>query len=87
VDLAYVDWGLGKIAMAEGRLDEAGRRLGMALAGFSRFQEHRGIVLSLMALAAVRHAQGRTSEGERLFDQGLALARKTGLHAHLEVYT
>ncbi|MBI5883079.1 MAG: hypothetical protein HZB91_08245 [Elusimicrobia bacterium] len=87
VDLAYVDWGLGKIAMAEGRLDDAGRRLMTALSGFGRFEEHRGVVLSLMALAAVRHAQGRTTEGEKLFDQGLALARKTGLHTHLEIYT
>ncbi|MFA6316091.1 MAG: hypothetical protein WC943_01635 [Elusimicrobiota bacterium] len=87
VDLAYVDWGLGKIAMAEGRLEDARVRLDLALAGFRSVHEHRGIVLSLLALAAVRHAQGRTSQGERLFDEGLALARRAGLHAHLEVYT
>ncbi|MBI5624878.1 MAG: hypothetical protein HY924_13970 [Elusimicrobia bacterium] len=87
VDLAYVDWGLGKIAMAEGRLQDADSRMKLALDGFSRFNEHRGMVLSLMALASVRHAMGRTAEAEKLFDQGLCLARKTGLHAHLEIYT
>ncbi|MBI4677920.1 MAG: tetratricopeptide repeat protein [Elusimicrobia bacterium] len=86
-DLAYVDWGLGKIALQEGDLREAGRRLSLALSGFERFGEARGVVLSLTALAACLHAQGRTREAESIFDRGLRLARRSGLHAHLEVFT
>ena len=87
VDLAYVDWGLGKIALARGRLAEADKWLKLALAGFSKGAEARGLVLSEHALAALRHAQGRSREGELLFDQAVRRSRKAGLTAHLEIFT
>jgi hypothetical protein len=33
------------------------------------------------------HAQGRTKEAERLFDQAVRRARRAGIHAHLEIFT
>jgi hypothetical protein len=45
------------------------------------------VVLSRIALASARHAQGKTAEAERLFSVAYALARRARIHAHLETYT
>jgi len=87
VDLAYVEWGLGKIHLGRGALPEAKRRLLRALQWFERHGETRGEVLAGVALAQALHASGKTDEAERRFAAAYALARKSGLHAHLELFT
>lgn len=87
VDLAYVDWGLGKVLLQTGRLREANDRLRRALRAFEKGREARGVTLSLLALAGLRHARGRTAEGERLFEQARRAARRAGLRTHLEHFT
>jgi tetratricopeptide (TPR) repeat protein len=87
VDLAFVDWGLGQIHQRRGELASAERRYRAALAAFSGGAEDRGLVLARKSLAEILHARGRTREAEKLFDSAVALARKSGLTAHLEPYT
>ena len=87
VDLAFVDWGLGQIHQRRGQLPAAERRYRAALAAFSGGGEDRGLVLARKSLAEVLHARGRTAEAEKLFDSAVALARRSGLTAHLEAYT
>lgn len=87
VDLAYVEWGLGKIHLHRGELEAAKRRLTRADELFSRYNEHRGEVLSKVALAQALHALGETKRAEKTFLKGYRLAGRAGLHAHLEVYT
>ncbi len=87
VDLAFVDWGLGQIHQRRGELPAAEKRYRAALAAFSGGGEDRGLVLARKSLAEVLHARGRTAEAEKLFDSAVALARRSGLTAHLESYT
>ena len=87
VDLAFVDWGMGQIHQRRGELAPAERRYRAALAAFAGGAEDRGLVLARKSLAEVLHARGRTREAEKLFDSAVALARRSGLTAHLEPYT
>lgn len=87
VDLAFVDWGLGRVHHMRGEVAAAERRYRAALAGFAGGAEDRGLVLARKSLAEVLHARGRTKEAEKLFDSAVALARRSGLTAHLEPYT
>ena len=87
VDLAYVEWGLGKIHLGRGELSKATPRLMRALRWFERHGETRGEALAGVALAQALHASGKTAEAERRFAAAYALARKAGLHAHLELFT
>ncbi|MEE8424843.1 MAG: tetratricopeptide repeat protein [Elusimicrobiota bacterium] len=87
VDLAYVDWGLGQIRLLQGRPRSAVPFLRKSLAAFQRGSENRGIVLAKKSLAEALHAIGRSREGEAFFAGAYRLARRTGLHAHLERYT
>lgn len=87
VDLAYVDWGWGEVLMKKGDLKAALKRFEAGEKAFRVGHETRGIVLSLHSRARVFHALGRTAEAEKLFSQGVALARKAGIHTHLESFT
>jgi tetratricopeptide (TPR) repeat protein len=87
VDLAYVDWGLGQIYLKRGELGPAEKRFKIALEGFEKGGETRGVVLSETSLAVLLHARGRTKEAERLFDRAVRRARQGGIHTHLELFT
>lgn len=87
VDLAYVDWGLGQIRLLQGRPRSAVPFLRKSLTAFQRGAENRGIVLAGKSLAEALHAIDRTGEAELLFSNAYRLAKKAGLHAHLERYT
>lgn len=87
VDLAYVDWGWGEVLLKKGDLKSALKRFEAGEKAFRQGHETRGIVLSLHSRARVYHALGRTAEAERLFSAGLSLARKAGIHTHLECFT
>ena len=87
VDLAYVDWGLGKVFLQTGRLKDAEKRLRWALSAFAKGREWRGVALSELALAGLLHATGRTSEGEKRYEAARRVARKAGMRTHLEAFT
>ena len=87
VDLAYVEWGLGKVHLGRGELKPAIARVRRSLDMFHRHGEARGEVLAGVALAQALHAAGGTAEAERLFAKAYALAKRSGLHAHIESYT
>jgi tetratricopeptide (TPR) repeat protein len=87
VDLAYVDWGLGQILLKRGELDPAEKRFRVALDGFAKGGETRGVVLAQTSLAASLHARGQTKEAERIFDRAVRRARRAGIHTHLEMFT
>lgn len=87
VDLAYVDWGWGEVLLRRGALQAALKRLSAAEGAFRSGGETRGVVLSLQSRARLLHSLGRTPQAERLFARGLALARKAGIHTHLEFFT
>jgi len=87
VDLAYVDWGLGQIHLHRGELRKAESRHRRALSAFQRHRESRGVVHARISLAQALHARGRTAEAEALFRKAYVLARRKGIHAHLETFT
>lgn len=87
VDLAYVDWGWGEVHLKRGELAPALRRYAAAERAFRKGHETRGVVLCLHSRARCLHALGRTKEGERLFSEGVVLARRAKIHTHLESFT
>jgi tetratricopeptide (TPR) repeat protein len=87
VDLAYVDWGLGEVHLRRGEVRKAVARFKAALRAFLAGGEDRGSVLSMVSLSRALHVVGKTAEAEALFSKGITLARRVGLHAHLEIYT
>lgn len=87
VDLAYVDWGWGDVHVRRGELKPALRRFGAAEKAFRAGRETRGVVLCLHSRARALHALGRTALAERLFSEGVALARRAKIHTHLEAFT
>ncbi|MFA5139502.1 MAG: tetratricopeptide repeat protein [Elusimicrobiota bacterium] len=86
-DLAYVDWGLGKTHLMRGDLRRAEARFRLSSKLFRESGEARGEVLSGLALSSALHSMGRTTEAERVFSAAYRLGRRTGLHAHLEIFT
>lgn len=86
-DLSYVDWGVGEALLSLGETAKAVGPLRGALEGFRKCGEARGRVLASISLAQALHALGETTEGERLFAAAYRLARKSGLHTHLERFT
>ena len=87
VDLAYVDWGWGEVLLKKGDLKGSLRRFEAGEEAFRAGHETRGVVLSLISRSRVLHALGRTAEAEKLFSAGVAMARKAGIHTHLESFT
>lgn len=87
VDLAYVDWGWGDVHLRRGELKAALRRFAAAERAFRAGRETRGVVLCLHSRARALHALGRTTLAERLFAEGVALARRAKIHTHLESFT
>ncbi len=86
-DLGYVEWGLARVNMQKGDLKAARGFLDRALVLFGRARENRGLVLAQTSLAQVLHAGGETSRAEALFQKAVNLSRKSGLTAHLELFT
>ncbi len=86
-DLGYVEWGLARVNMQKGDLKAARGFLSRALALFGRAKENRGLVLAQMSLAQVLHAGGETTRAEALFQKAVNLSLKSGLTAHLELFT
>ncbi|TBR19156.1 tetratricopeptide repeat protein [bacterium] len=87
VDLAYVDWGWGEVHLKRGELVAALKRFALAEKAFRSGHETRGVVLCLHSRARCLHALGKTAQAERLFAQGVALARRARIHTHLESFT
>lgn len=87
VDLAYVDWGWGEVHLKRGELKPALKRFAAAEKAFRAGHETRGVVLSLHSRARCYHSLGRSAEAERLFSEGVALARRAKIHTHLESFT
>lgn len=87
VDLAYVDWGWGEVHLKRGELAPALKRFASAEKAFRAGHETRGVVLCLHSRARAYHALGRTSEAERLFAEGVLLAKRAKIHTHLESFT
>ena len=87
VDLAYVDWGWGEVHLKRGELAPALKRFAAAEKAFRSGHETRGVVLCLHSRARALHAQGQTSQAERLFSEGVSLARRAKIHTHLESFT
>ncbi|MFH1724179.1 MAG: tetratricopeptide repeat protein, partial [Elusimicrobiota bacterium] len=87
VDGAYVDWGLGEVHLRRGELNRASRRFRHALRRFRICGETRGEVLAMLSAARALHARGSTASAETLFQKGYGLARRKGIHTHLETFT
>lgn len=87
VDLAYVDWGWGEVHLKRGEVRQALKRFTAAEKAFRAGRETRGVVLCLHSRARALHAQGATAQAERLFSEGVALARRAKIHTHLESFT
>ena len=87
VDLAYVDWGWGEVHLKRGELKPALKRFAAAEKAFRAGHETRGVVLCLHSRARCLHSLGRTAEAERLFSEGVTLARRAKIHTHLESFT
>lgn len=87
VDLAYVDWGWGEVRLKRGSLRQALARFAAAEKAFRAGHETRGVVLCLHSRARALHGLGRTAQAERLFSEGVALARRAKIHTHLESFT
>jgi tetratricopeptide (TPR) repeat protein len=87
VDLAYVDWGWGDVHVKRGELKPALKRFAAAEPAFRAGHETRGVVLCLHSRARCLHSLGRIAEAERLFTEGVALARRAKIHTHLESFT
>lgn len=87
VDLAYVDWGWGEVHLKRGEIRQALKRFAAAEKAFRAGHESRGVVLCLHSRARALHAQGATPQAERLFSEGVSLARRAKIHTHLESFT
>ena len=87
VDLAYVDWGLGEVAKRLGRPAQALPLFKKSWDAFRKGGEDRGEILAGKSIAECLHALGKTNEAERRFAEAYRLAKKSGLHAHIEPYT
>jgi tetratricopeptide (TPR) repeat protein len=87
VDLAYVEWGLGQVLARTERPVEASQLIRSALDKFALGNETRGEVLAMVSLAALEHAAGRTARAEQLHGEAVRLAKKAGIHTHLESFT
>jgi tetratricopeptide (TPR) repeat protein len=84
VDLAYVDWGIGRLDLGRKRIWAAVLRLHLALRQFRAFRERRGEILCLVALSDVKLLEGKAVIAKRLRRRAASLARRFSLQAHRE---
>jgi tetratricopeptide (TPR) repeat protein len=78
--------GLGRVAFAQRRLDDARARLGHALSGARRSDSRWGEALVLGHLALVERAAGQRADALRTFEQALRIGRELRMHEGASVF-